>query len=106
MTSTQTKRARGNKDRRVARIWKAIDAILWSDWDPIGVNDAPEARDEYSSYIGGAFHFLEDCASEEQIGGHLHRIETERMGLSGNLDHCRQVAKKLLEIDMSRHADE
>lgn len=29
-------------------LYKAIDEVLWNDWDPIGVNDiAP--RDEYQS---------------------------------------------------------
>ena len=71
----------GNKDKRVARIWKAIDEILWKDWDPIGVNNSQEARDEYHSYIGGAFRLLEDRADENQIAMHLHQIETEHMGI-------------------------
>ena len=96
----------GNKDRRVARIWKEIDETLWNIWDPLGVNDTPGARDEYYSYIGGVFHLLEDRASKEAMADHLHRIATGRMGLSENLGHCRQVAKKLLEIDMSRHTNE
>jgi hypothetical protein len=30
----------------------AIRRILMSEWDPIGVNDTPEAADEYDGYIG------------------------------------------------------
>jgi len=96
----------GNKDRRIARVWKEIDDVLWNVWDPIGVNDVPEARDEYQSYIGAVFHLLEDRVDEERIVSHLYRIETEQMGLAGNLGNCRGVAKKLLQIDMSRWADE
>ena len=34
-------------------LYKRIDEILWEDWDPIGVNDVEEARDEYQSYLPG-----------------------------------------------------
>ena len=94
------------KDRRVARVWKAIDEIFWKDWDPIGINDSPSARDEYYSYIGGVFRLLDGHATENQLADHLHQIETRMMGFSGSLPHCRDVAKKLLQIDLSRHADE
>jgi hypothetical protein len=38
-----------NLEYRVA--FKAIHDVLLNEWDPIGVNDAPEARDEYDNYI-------------------------------------------------------
>lgn len=90
----------GNKDKRVARIWKEIDQILWNSWDPIGVNDAEAAHDEYYGYIGGVFRLLEDGASEERIAEHLHHIETEQMGLRGDLGHCKEVVRKLLQINL------
>jgi hypothetical protein len=33
------------------KIYKRIDEILWEEWDPIGVNGYPEARDEYYCYL-------------------------------------------------------
>ena len=96
----------GNKDKRIARVWKEIDEILWTDWNPIGVNGASEARDEYQSYIGGVFRLLEEHRNEEELASHLHEIETESMGLSGNVGHCQRAALKLLTIDLSRHPDE
>jgi len=59
----------------------AIDEVLWRLWDPIGVNDIPEARDEYSSYAAGVLGLLRRGAGDEQIIRHLQAIETERMGL-------------------------
>lgn len=31
------------------KLYKVIDEILWKDWNPIGVNDIPSARDEYQT---------------------------------------------------------
>ena len=90
----------GHRDKRTARIWKEIDEILWNVWDPIGVNNADAARDEYHGYISGIFRLLEDGAAEEQIAKHLHQIETESMGLTSDEFHCREVAKQLLRINL------
>ena len=90
----------GSKDRRIARVWKEIDEIFWKVWDPIGIKDAGAARDEYYGYIGGAFRLLENGATEEQIAGYLHQVETERMGLTGDIDHCKEVARQLLQINL------
>ena len=56
------------------KLYKAIDEILWKDWDPIGVNDIEDVRDEYfkqsfeitprdSIFIGFIFDwaFIFDC---------------------------------------------
>jgi len=32
-------------------IYRKIDEILWFDWDPIGISDVDDARDEYESYV-------------------------------------------------------
>jgi hypothetical protein len=50
----QLKRYMASDEQRRARtIQESIHDILLRDWDPIGINDVPEARDEYDSYIGG-----------------------------------------------------
>ena len=56
-----------------------IRDILMTEWDPIGVNDVPEAADEYDSYIGGIYGLLEQGASEESIRAHLRKIEIDQM---------------------------
>lgn len=37
------------------KLYKAIDEILWQDWDPIGLNDNEEIRDEYQGYTPHIF---------------------------------------------------
>lgn len=33
------------------KLSKAISQILWENWDPLGVNDNENIRDEYDSYV-------------------------------------------------------
>ena len=91
----------GNKDRRVARIWKEINELLWNQWDPIGVKGVDAARDEYHDYIHGIFCVLEDRANVDQIAKHLHHIETVKMGLKGDMHRCMKVARALLQLNLS-----
>ena len=72
-----------HKDR-ARRYHHAIREILLRDWDPIGVADAPEAQDEYDSYIPGIYGRLIRRISEQELFDHLWQIETEHMGLFGN----------------------
>lgn len=91
----------GNKDPRIARLWKEIDEIFWNDWDPCGVNDALEARDEYYSYIYGVYILLDKKASKDDIVHHLFQIESERMGMKPNIKKLEVIADKLLKIQMT-----
>ena len=81
---------------RSKRIQENIRQVLLHDWDPIGVQDAPEAQDEYDGYVGGVYRLLTSGASEKQVIDHLWHIETDAMGLSG-LDPGKlaPVARKL-----------
>ncbi len=63
----------------------AIRQILMSQWDPIGVNDTPEAADEYDGYIGPLLDLLNARASSEEVAEYLRTVEIERMGLTDAL---------------------
>lgn len=76
-------------------IYKKVDEILWHEWDPIGVNEFEEARDEYYSYLQEVIRLKNSGADNETIAQHLFKIETERMGLFGNIDNCRRVAAEI-----------
>lgn len=79
------------------QLYKRIDEILWSDWDPIGVNDIDSVRDEYQSYTPHIFSLTIQGADKTEIAEHLHKLETINMGLSGNIQHCEKIAQKILE---------
>jgi len=78
---------------------KFIESVLWNDWDPVGVNDAVNAVDEYDSYAPDlvALSYKEGEFTEQNITKYLLWVETERMGMSGNEENARKVAKKLVE---------
>ncbi len=78
------------------QLYTKVDVILWNEWDPIGVNDiAP--RDEYQSYVPEIYKMLVDNKTEKEIAERLNDIAINTMGLLGNLEHCKIVAKRLIE---------
>ncbi len=78
-------------------LYEAIDLILWNDWDPIGINDiAP--RDEYQGYTPTIFRLKTSGADKEAIAKTLHEIETVTIGVVGDIEHCRQVAVKIISL--------
>ena len=66
------------------KIYELIDEILWKDWDPIGVNDIEDVRDEYQSYTPHIFSLTTHGADKLKIAEHLYKIETINMGMTGN----------------------
>jgi hypothetical protein len=76
-----------------------VDRILWEVWDPIGVNQYPDARDEYSSYVNGVFELLAGGASDDLIAQHLVAIVTDRMELTGaTIDDMRPTVAALRNV--------
>lgn len=79
-----------------------IDAVLWEVWDPIGVNHAPEARDEYTGYAPDIAQMLRSGASDAEIERHLASIILENMGMSWvNSDRARRTLAALREIPIA-----
>jgi len=91
-----------NKHQRAHAIQESIREILLRDWDPIGINDVPEASDEYDSYVGGVYRLLASGCSVEELINHLFIIETRTMGLFvPDREHLKPVATKLLSLNVS-----
>jgi len=91
-----------NDERRRAKsIQESIRQILLHDWDPIGVNDVPEAQDEYDSYVADVYRLLASRCSADQMTDHLLRLESEAMGLVPDRKRLRAVANKLIALDVS-----
>jgi len=78
-----------------------VDSVLWEVWDPVGVNDAPEARDEYTSYAPDIAQLLRTGASDAEIERHLATIVLD-MGMSWvNPDRARRTLAALREIPIA-----
>ena len=79
-----------------------VHRILLEHWDPIGVNEAPEAQDEYDSYVPGVIALLINGSPAETIAAHLGRIVVEMIGLRPNLERDMNVADQLLSAAKDR----
>lgn len=89
--------------KRAREIQLEIAKILWEDWDPVGMQDVPEASDEYDGYVGRVYRLLVSNPDPLQVAEYLYRIEVDWMGLggvAGGPGHLLPVAKKLLAIDI------
>jgi len=82
---------------QVAALSDAVDRVLWEHWDPIGVNDNPAARNEYSSYVPSVVRLLQDGADAFKLAQHLHSLERVSMGVETYPDHRARVAQRLLD---------
>ena len=90
------------RNQRAREIQESIKRVLLQDWDPIGVSDVPEAQDEYDAYVGGVYRLLASGASEDEIIEHLHRVESDVMGMpAADREGLRGVARKLVGLNVS-----
>ncbi len=64
------------------QLWQDIRVILFTQWDPIGINNIPECENDYDSYIPGIIRILNSDADEYKMLNHLRKLETGSMGLS------------------------
>ena len=83
---------------RQLELYRAIDEILWRDWDPIGIaamDGTP--RDEYQGYLPQAFMFALR-GDEAGLVAFLHSAASGNMGIfSSKLEHHRPTAAKIME---------
>lgn len=91
----------GIRKPNMAASLRAIRAVLFEDWDPCSVRDAPEAHDEYDSYVLELYGMLRNGASANQLAEYLCDVQTDMMGLRGRPDALLPVARRLFGIDVS-----
>mgnify|MGYP002777600885 CR=1 FL=1 len=58
----------------VQLLYRQIDEILWKYWDPIGINDCEEARDEYYGYLPNVWQLKLQHAEVEAIAQYLVKV--------------------------------
>ena len=73
-----------------------VDEVLHYLWDPIGVADVPNARDEYNMYVPEVMSLLSKNAPVEQIATYLDNVAVKRMGLRSNEPHSLKAAQCLV----------
>ena len=77
------------------QLCEYISELLWRDWDPIGVNNMLECRDEYYAYEDGVYLFAKYDPS--QLSDYLCHIQSTSLGIEGhdNKGSCENVANKI-----------
>jgi hypothetical protein len=71
-----------------------LNELLLSEWDPIGVGDVPEARNEYSSYAGSLARLLREGADVEALQAELSSA-LDHMGLEPSGEREGRVAERI-----------
>jgi len=85
------------RDKKDNEFYKRCDEILHYVWDPIGVQDIPEARDEYHGYLPQVFKLVKADADQIKIAEYLDRTQKNDIGLSSNPSKNLKVAAILLD---------
>jgi hypothetical protein len=79
-----------------------VREVLMEEWDPVGVRDAPQAQDEYDSYVRRVYVMLMDeRATREAIAAYLFDIAADHMGLGARpelAERCDQTAAILVGL--------
>ena len=60
---------------------RRVNEVVHYLWDPIGVREVPEARNEYDSYSGIIFRKLVERTEKEKIKEYMISIQSETMGM-------------------------
>ncbi len=74
---------------------RAINTILWKDWDPIGCG-VPE--DEYESYVWPVYKLLLDGAPREAVAAYLRVTAAEVITVSVPENRLEAVVDKLMAL--------
>jgi len=83
------------------RLSNQIGCILATEWDPIGIHDVAETKDEYERYVSTLMKMLLADKSSDALCERLLQIEREDMGLPGNSDRALSTARMLKAISIT-----
>jgi hypothetical protein len=85
------------EDRRqqVQGLIEKIRDVLIGDWDPIGVGDNPNLREEYDSAMSPLLAALSKGAGESELAAILAAAET-RFGVAGDVGRRERTVTKLM----------
>ena len=78
---------------------RAINMILWKDWDPIGCG-VPE--DEYWSYVWPTYKLLIDGAPRDDVTAYLRWVADEQITVPVPEERLNQVVDKLLALELAQ----
>lgn len=77
---------------------RAINTILWRDWDPIGCG-VPE--DEYESYVWPVYRLLIDGKPRADVEAYLRATAAETIGVTAQEDRLQTALDKLMALRLA-----
>lgn len=79
-----------------AELYRRLEEVVHYIWDPIGVREMPQARDEYQSYMTAIYGRVQ-VGDLEEIVEYLKWVASENMGLSFDKEKATEAAKVMLD---------
>lgn len=77
--------------------------VLLNTWDPIGINDEPNAQNEYDGYIGELYDLLVSGAPDSALLDYLYWAVYENMGLdASSREDMQETVDALRKIDFPK----
>lgn len=76
-------------------ILNKINEFLLQHWDPIGIGSDPSAYDEYELYVKDIYLIIFNSQSYQELFDYLRRVETENIGLEGDIHKTKEIAQTL-----------
>ncbi len=83
------------------KIRAEIRHVLLRTWDPIGIQDEPNAQDGYDGYIGKVYDLLVNDASGSALLDYLFWAVYEQMGLDATREDMLPTLAELRRIMLS-----
>jgi len=85
-------------DAGTSTLLNRVRVALLTEWDPIGIQEIPEARDEYDSYAPGICELLMRNETSGSVFDYLWQLETDHMGLTGDQVRTHAFAERLVRM--------
>ncbi len=90
--------------RRMTReqnvLFEFIEDLLSYEWDPLGLGGFGP-HDEYQTYVPQIFSLAIGNATAEEIADRLRFLETETIGVAGDFEKCKQLARIIFQKKQS-----
>ena len=82
-----------------------LKALMWEEWDPIGINETDCPRDEYDTYAHQVFSMLHNGSTREEILSYLVWARTEYIGMGEKGDPPSAADENTASRAMQIHED-
>jgi hypothetical protein len=77
-----------------------VRRVLLRTWDPIGIQDEPNAQNEYDGYIGRTYELLVGGAPDSELIDYLFWAVHEHMGLDAAREDMLPTLAELRKIKL------